>query len=558
MVNQGLTGHSNPTCEVAPSGPQPRPDHDAMAALLTACAVLHVLLLRSVPMDSDEPQHLHVVWAWSQGLVPYRDAFDNHAPLFHLLYAPVLRWIGETPEVMSWMRLAILPLSLLAIGCTVGIGSRLWDRRVGLWGGALAFAFPPYLLVSTQFRADALWAALWIASLLVAVAGRWTGRRAFWFGLLVGASFAASMKSTALLIGLAIAWCVVQLALARPFRVSPKHAVRGLSAMLAGFVVVPAMVVALVAAKGGLAAMEYGVISHNMLSGLGRAQGGAFRGLAMLVLLLATALAVRKLVRRAPDPALAARRCLVIVSAVAYLGILYACWPLLTRQDMLPCIPLLMIGLSAWLLRNRDDQGPGWAPGAGVGIGVLFVLCWHPPWQDRLAGFRTSLADVLALTHPGEPVMDAKGEAIYRSRPFYFVLEGVTLARIRRGLIIDDIPARLMATNTHLLLPLRLPLHDMPFFQANYVVLGGGLMAAGRDFGLLPDGATRVITMRLPARYAILGGAPAQRMSIDGIRYDGARWLGKGRHVLELGRRGRYALVWSRAADLFRAAAGGA
>ena len=46
------------------------------------------LLLRSFYVfrhgfDSDEWQHLHVVWAATRGLTQYRDVFDNHAPLFH-------------------------------------------------------------------------------------------------------------------------------------------------------------------------------------------------------------------------------------------------------------------------------------------------------------------------------------------------------------------------------------------------------------------------------------------------------------------------------------------
>jgi len=41
-----------------------------------------VLLLRIVSVfhyhfDSDEPQHLHVVWGWTHGLLQYHDIFDN-------------------------------------------------------------------------------------------------------------------------------------------------------------------------------------------------------------------------------------------------------------------------------------------------------------------------------------------------------------------------------------------------------------------------------------------------------------------------------------------------
>ena len=40
--------------------------------------------------DSDEPQHLHVIWGWVHGFVQYRDLFDNHMPLFQIVLAPVV------------------------------------------------------------------------------------------------------------------------------------------------------------------------------------------------------------------------------------------------------------------------------------------------------------------------------------------------------------------------------------------------------------------------------------------------------------------------------------
>src|SRR6185295_2889679 len=62
-------------------------------------------------IDSDEPQHLHVVWALSRGLVLYRDVFDNHLPLLHLVFAPVMRIMPESSEVFRLMRVAIAPFA---------------------------------------------------------------------------------------------------------------------------------------------------------------------------------------------------------------------------------------------------------------------------------------------------------------------------------------------------------------------------------------------------------------------------------------------------------------
>ncbi|HXG22864.1 MAG TPA: hypothetical protein VNN62_27790, partial [Methylomirabilota bacterium] len=70
-----------------------------ISLLLVVTFVLRLLYVFHYPIDSDEPQHLHVVWGWTQGLLPYRDIFDNHMPLFHLLYAPLLALIGERASV---------------------------------------------------------------------------------------------------------------------------------------------------------------------------------------------------------------------------------------------------------------------------------------------------------------------------------------------------------------------------------------------------------------------------------------------------------------------------
>ena len=62
--------------------------------IAAAFIALRVYCAFTLSMNSDEPQHLHVVWAWTQGLVPYRDVFDNHAPLFQLICAPLLAWLA--------------------------------------------------------------------------------------------------------------------------------------------------------------------------------------------------------------------------------------------------------------------------------------------------------------------------------------------------------------------------------------------------------------------------------------------------------------------------------
>src|SRR6267378_4792507 len=75
--------------------------------------------------NSDEPQHLHVVWAWTHGLVQYRDVFDNHAPLFHLAMAPLVSVLGDRADLLLLARWMMLPLVALTLWATYRIGRTL-------------------------------------------------------------------------------------------------------------------------------------------------------------------------------------------------------------------------------------------------------------------------------------------------------------------------------------------------------------------------------------------------------------------------------------------------
>src|SRR5687768_9145084 len=102
--------------------------------------------------DSDEQQHLHVVWGWTAGLVQYRDLFDNHAPLFHMLMAPLLAVVGERSDILLWMRLPMLVLFAVVVWATYAIARRLYDERIGAFAALLLVLFPPYFLKSLEFR----------------------------------------------------------------------------------------------------------------------------------------------------------------------------------------------------------------------------------------------------------------------------------------------------------------------------------------------------------------------------------------------------------------------
>ena len=168
-------------------------------------AVLRVAYAVVYRVDSDEPQHLHVVWEWTQGKLPYRDFFDNHTPLFQALCAPLMKLFGERADIVVWMRMAMVPLFVICLWAVYRIAATLYSRRVAIWAVILAGLWPNFLLTATEFRTDDLWVALWLVALALMVREPFTARRAFAVGLVFGAAFAVSMKTSLMLLAVALA-----------------------------------------------------------------------------------------------------------------------------------------------------------------------------------------------------------------------------------------------------------------------------------------------------------------------------------------------------------------
>ena len=140
-------------------------------ALLAVAVALRLVGVWEYRFNSDEPQHAHVVWGWTRGLIQYRDFFDNHTPLFHMLWAPLLAAFGESVRSLFWLRLTMLPLYLAALAVTYVIGRRLLSPRAALWGTVLTALLPPFFVKTLEFRTDVPWTLLWLAAYAVATGG---------------------------------------------------------------------------------------------------------------------------------------------------------------------------------------------------------------------------------------------------------------------------------------------------------------------------------------------------------------------------------------------------
>jgi len=515
----------------------------AFALAVLAQVVLRVLYVRNHRADFDEPQHLHVVWGWTQGLVQYRDAFDNHAPLFHLVMAPAIGALGERANLLILARWMMVPLVALTLWATYRIGRELWSARVGLWGAVMAGYVPSFLLTSTEFRTDILWMAGWMSMLAVLLGGAFTPRRAAVAGLLLGLTLATSLKTVVLIAALVMAAVLVGILYpSKKDRALERGFWRSAAWMGVGSAVIPLLLLGVFFRLHALGSLVYCTVLWNLVPHLGLWQAASQRILFLppaFLLLIGASIALPR-IHEPPD----ARQVLVLLATGLYLCLLAAFWPLITKQDFLPSTPLvalLVVAAALRVVRVLERIGPRWRM-ARPGVAILATVCVADivsvcqaqlPWRNANQAEDRMLQEVLQDTRPGEPIMDTRGETVFRPRSYYYVLEDVTESRLAMGLLRDGIAEDVVRTHTHFAVP------DTPLFppQARrflneHFLPFGALRVLGRDLGDSSRSADRVrrFDVSYADRFAILADGADGRGALDGVPYQGPTLLRPGPH----------------------------
>ncbi len=503
-------------------------------------------------VNSDEPQHLHVVWAWTQGLLPYRDVFDNHAPLFQMLSAPLLSLLGERADIVAWMRLEELPFWVLALWCIWRIGSALYSTRAGVLAVALTALAPLFSTLAVEFRPDMPWTAVWLAAVAIAVGGTMTPRRALLAGMAAGCALALSMKTLLLVASLGFSWLLVVLVQTRHgARFGLRAAASRIAAGACGFVLLPLCVALFFSTRGAGPAMLDDVLLYNRVPGmLHRPHWMAWVLPVALPLLVWLAMS---LLRGASKPERGLQRATLLLSALTYAIVVVCYWPLPTQQDVLPLVPLLMVAVAGGVMALVQRRGTGWRalPWVLLGAEILFMLIDKAPWVNRQTEYTQTLATVLALASPSDTVMDCKGGSIFRTRPTRLVLEGITRRRIALGWTADDIPEHLRQTRVAIACG-ELPPRTRAFLDDNYLVVSDQMQVAvaGKRLSAVPAATAVPFDVGVAAPYAAITDSASGVFigSIDGMTYAGPRVLEPGPHVLVSSQAARTVeLVWSKA-----------
>ena len=541
----------------------------ASAVLFALMIVIRVVNILHYRFDSDEPQHLHVIWAWARGFVQYRDLFDNHMPLFHMMFASIFGFIGDRATILYVMRFVLLPMYFVAAWCTYKIGTCLFSRRAGIWAVILAGLYTRYHLISLEFRTDNLWAPLWLLCLTTLVTGPLTVRRALVAGLLLGLCFGVSMKSILFLLSIGLAAPLTLLLVGRRnLALSWTHLVQCIAAFVVSTATIPATIMIFFAFKGLWHDFLYCVFDFNLLAPGASRNSLAYRlhlALTIISVLLVTVYVARRMIRGTDITGLAFRRVFVLMVCTSYFLAFKTFWPVRSHDDDPPFYPLVAVLCSGALLAASTKLiSSKWNAGqilrrvpvpVFLAVGEIFVLiAMQPIWKDRTKRETDLLRNVLTLLKPGDYVLDCKGETVFRQRGVRAVYETITKSAIQRGLMLDNAPQRCVETHTCVVattLIRTFPRDTSRFVRRNYLRVTNNLRIAGRE---LKPSATNPLRCKfevtIPASYEIISPSENVSGTLDGIPYKGARFLAAGSHTFESTSPSRaLVLLWSQAVD---------
>jgi Dolichyl-phosphate-mannose-protein mannosyltransferase len=527
----------------------------ALAALAAALAALRFILILHYGFDSDEPQHMHVAWAWAHGLVQYRDVFDNHMPLFHLLASPLFLWRGEDVHLLFLARFAVVPLFVVSAVLVWRISRILHDVRTAWWTTAMVALFAPFFLGTLEFRTDDLWVVFWLAAIAAAIGSRPLDQRSWRAALLIGFAFAVSLKSTLFIIALGGATVVTYALTARAALLPARRTIRigGVSAAM--IALPPAAVAAAFAAAGAWQPFKYGVFLHNVFP-----HERDWRMVWLIPAFFITRAGVRHLLQsiRTTDDAsvaLGRRRLFVFLACMIFGGVLSGLWPMLSLESYLPFYPLAFIVSVPLILESSAILGRrNVLAKACIAVELVALLAISQPWKDNTPEEIDLVADVLSITGPGDPVMDLKGETLFRVRPYFLVIESITNRKFRLGRIADDIADTLVRSSTHVVATDRLPQRSRRFVHENYLPWGHVRVAGFRLLPFERDECVRV-RVEVSGQYVLLGDTGPVEASVDGSVYEKSVFLRVGEHMLaSRAIAQRPLLVWSGALRSARAA----
>ena len=399
-----------------------RPVLIVLALALSAAAARLLPLGWLHPLNFDEVEFFRATDWVRQGLVPYRDFWQNHTPLQWYLFAPLSALAGGdgvTPViVMRWLQVPVWIAAFWLVN--------RWMRDLELpprarWSAlALALSSSWLMIPTVEYRLDSVGAALYLGGLVLALRGRFLVG-----GIVFCLAGFANLRLGPLLAATAILFCITDLP-ARRWTLN-RRALR----LLAGVVLAAATGLGAFAAIGGLDEAWRQLIVENYLgdrlvepsgqffqrlflipvgiaSGTGRVFMPATVDPGAIVLIAAGFLGVFRALRnwRAPDPWLAAA--LLQLASIAFLARMKVIYNYHFLIAGLMFIPFLAAELAR--LRRRELA---WAA-VGIAWCVNLYACVLRGKEHDRTYQDIIIREVHRRTLPGEPVFSGAALALRR------------------------------------------------------------------------------------------------------------------------------------------------
>jgi hypothetical protein len=136
---------------------------------------LRLWLLKVRFFDPDEFQHLHSAWYISKGMLPYRDYFEHHTPLLHLLLAPFFVFFKvdtDANDAIAFLFFArrwmwVFTGIILVLAFWLG---KIWrDERIACVGTLFLANTIFFFQKTLEIRPDLLAVIFWLGCLIMLV-----------------------------------------------------------------------------------------------------------------------------------------------------------------------------------------------------------------------------------------------------------------------------------------------------------------------------------------------------------------------------------------------------
>ncbi|NLH47260.1 MAG: hypothetical protein GX444_01510 [Myxococcales bacterium] len=139
--------------------------------------IVAVLLMRQIfwslwgRLNPDEFENAQVLWLLLHDIWPGRDYYHSHPAFFNFLLYPFYRACGPTPEMFSWVRAGLLPISLLPFWQLSRLTQRVAAEKIVPWLALALFLTASFAARSlVESRPDTLQVPFILAGLLATLA----------------------------------------------------------------------------------------------------------------------------------------------------------------------------------------------------------------------------------------------------------------------------------------------------------------------------------------------------------------------------------------------------